>query len=177
MHGACSKCKHCIKSPYYNSSVRFMVQAGHHEDYIRSPPHKRSNLRHSDSACHFSHLNTFFTLRSNMVFDTRIWFTVHGVSVKVVVMPVEASGIVSVPLSTVASIPAASLWLHWLISREWECPRHHCSGAGMRVSASSFMRHLHCNVFLHQGKKRFIHTLCSILLCCNRGINIYSVAC
>lgn len=34
-------------------------------------------------------------------------------------MSVEASGVVLVPLPTVASILAASLWLHWLILQEF----------------------------------------------------------
>lgn len=54
-----------------------------------------------------------------MVPDTIIRFTIHEVRIKIVVMSVEASGVVLVPLPTVASILAASLWLHWLILQEF----------------------------------------------------------
>lgn len=54
-----------------------------------------------------------------MVPDTIIRFIIHEVRIKIVVMSVEVSGVVLVPLPTVASILAASLWLHWLILQEF----------------------------------------------------------
>lgn len=119
MHGACSKYEHCIKDIHSNFSVCFMIQVCHNEDYSQSSPCKRGYLWHSDFTCHFSHLSTLFTLSSNMIADMRIWFTIHEVNIKVVVMPVEASGVVFEPLSTMASILVAPLWLYRLILQEF----------------------------------------------------------
>lgn len=63
-------------------------------------------------------------------------------------MPGEASGVVCVPLSSVASV-LGPLWLTGSFSGSE--PGHCCGGAGVAASASSLKyRLLSCNEFLYQ---------------------------